>query len=483
MKKITTVLAALLMASSSMFATELSEYCDYPTGHENNAEFGDASGLVLLTISKQSDNELAVTIKERSDATVIIDFLEVVAYVDGDYYSFTCGTDEGTVLSEYKAIVTFDTMPENITLSSIYWSTTGWDGRWALWNLVVPFDAVCDYDYNDDVKPVMGTASVVSTTYSSITLGLDATDTDNDGVANTITDYVITDTANGITNSVVEANSNGEVTITGLNPATTYNFTIAAMDNAGNISDNTTTVTATTDELDELCIIDTFEDGTLRWEASEGSNDLYVVANPYIDGVNTSEYVLQGGRNTDANFWAAAMIRDIYLPGGLYNYLHVMMYRNTIGSVPKAKLSDTYSTEFEPISGQQTMVAGEWQDVVFDISGTFVSGTTIDFLYFMYDIGTLTENAVVYLDDVLLSNDMTPRVSSSAIKEVTTTESNAYAANGSIYVKSAQAEEIAIYTLTGSCVATSKAVESAEFALPSGCYLVKVGNKVSKVIL
>ena len=91
----------------------------------------------------------------------------------------------------------------------------------------------------DTEKPVMGTATLVSNTYKSAIIAVSATD--NDEVAS----YHIV-----CTNPAYEQTlspTDGTITLNNLTPATTYNFTITAIDLAGNESENAATVSFTTD--------------------------------------------------------------------------------------------------------------------------------------------------------------------------------------------------------------------------------------------
>ena len=57
-----------------------------------------------------------------------------------------------------------------------------------------------------------------------------------------------------------------------------------------------------------------------------------------------------------------------------------------------------------------SIVPNTWQDVVFDISDK----AQVDFVFFMADREELTEDAVVYIDDIIFSNDATPRTTPNA---------------------------------------------------------------------
>ncbi|VBB48383.1 exported hypothetical protein [uncultured Paludibacter sp.] len=103
------------------------------------------------------------------------------------------------------------------------------------------FDAVCAT--LDNIPPSMVSASVVGTpTFNSVNLQLSATD----DVTSPVTQFIINDSGNGITNRIVAADGTGNAVVSGLSASTTYNFVIKAKDGAGNISANSQTVSFTT---------------------------------------------------------------------------------------------------------------------------------------------------------------------------------------------------------------------------------------------
>ena len=95
----------------------------------------------------------------------------------------------------------------------------------------------------DDVKPVMGTAELVSTTFNSAVIAVTATDNEEVGkyhVVSATPEY-----------DKMLASTDGQITVTGLTPSTEYTLTITAIDLAGNESENAATVKVTTDKHDE----------------------------------------------------------------------------------------------------------------------------------------------------------------------------------------------------------------------------------------
>lgn len=147
--------------------------------------------------------------------------------------------------------------------------------------------------------------------------------------------------------------------------------------------------------------VDNFEGTNFGWEGLEGTAQ--VCTNLYKSGINLSEHVLYAERNVGANNWAGTILRNYKQTG--YQYVHAYMYRNNT-SVPNLKIFDSDDpVEFLPMN---TIVANEWQDVVFDISAYASRGT--DFLFFMVDrTEALSAQAWMLIDEVQLSNDATPR--------------------------------------------------------------------------
>lgn len=146
--------------------------------------------------------------------------------------------------------------------------------------------------------------------------------------------------------------------------------------------------------------VDDFEGVSKGWGSVEGLTE--VQNNAYKTGINLSDHVLYAERAVGAANWAGAILYNYKQTG--YNYVHAYMYRSN-GNVPNLKIFDTETpVEFVPMN---TVVAGQWQDVVFDISEYASRGT--DFLFFMVDRTDISVNVWMLIDEVQLSNDPTPR--------------------------------------------------------------------------
>ena len=92
----------------------------------------------------------------------------------------------------------------------------------------------------DNEKPSMSSASLVTKTAYRVVISVAATD--NVGV----TAYHVVDGGHSINTTIAPVV--GQIEITGLTPATSYNFTITALDAFGNESDNNKSVVVTTNE-------------------------------------------------------------------------------------------------------------------------------------------------------------------------------------------------------------------------------------------
>ena len=92
----------------------------------------------------------------------------------------------------------------------------------------------------DTEAPVMGTATLESTTHNSAVITVSATD----NITNPVTRFEVTDEAHSFSKTIVATDN--KITVNGLTPNTEYDFTIKAIDNYGNKSENSTNIVAIT---------------------------------------------------------------------------------------------------------------------------------------------------------------------------------------------------------------------------------------------
>ncbi len=151
--------------------------------------------------------------------------------------------------------------------------------------------------------------------------------------------------------------------------------------------------------------VDNFETNSRQWDNISCSS--VIVDNPYQTGLNVSCKCLQLTRTPGCDNWSGAITHLSQAVTG-YHYVHALMYRNN-GHQPNLKVTDEgVNLDIPPMT---TIAANVWQDVVFDVSDK----AQIDFIFFMADRDNLTEDAVVYIDDIVISNDATPRTAPNAM--------------------------------------------------------------------
>lgn len=222
---------------------QVSEWCDTPTGHLGDAEFGDTNARVLLTITKTGTNSVQVTLKPNTVAgnTNGIDYLYVITTPNATPYPAEAGADGTTAEAELSVTLTF---PENTTTANfmIQYSNPNWDGRWQIELSNVDITAECDGECNLTQAPTMGEVSVASKTYNSITLNVAGTDETGAEITSFLVSY-------GDQIDLPFKATDGKITIDGLTANTSYDFNIKAKDMCGNISTETKTISVTTESL------------------------------------------------------------------------------------------------------------------------------------------------------------------------------------------------------------------------------------------
>lgn len=114
--------------------TESLTYCDFATGHQGDANFGDANGRILLTLRLTAANKVQVTVKPNTEngAVKLLDFL-YVAPSGAKAPTYTAGADiaEGNGMASMSVEVEYETLPATMNFH-LEWSNPAWDGRWAL---------------------------------------------------------------------------------------------------------------------------------------------------------------------------------------------------------------------------------------------------------------------------------------------------------------------------------------------------------------
>ena len=226
------------------FTTDALVYCDFPTGNNGDANFGNPDGRILVSLIKITPQNVRVVVKSADAAIKNLDLIYIEA-AGANPHATTVGADAASSdLRVMSADISYPTIPAKYSFM-IQWSNPDWNGRWQINLNDVLESNLCPLP-TDDEAPVMVSASLVtgSETYNSAVLTVSATD--NDEVAN----YHVVDAANNYNKTIAPVGN--QITLTDLTPSTTYNFTVTALDLAGNESENSKTVAVSTHKL-EYC--------------------------------------------------------------------------------------------------------------------------------------------------------------------------------------------------------------------------------------
>lgn len=139
---------------------------------------------------------------------------------------------------------------------------------------------------------------------------------------------------------------------------------------------------------------------------AEDQSSFEVVPNPDKSGANPSDYVVKFLRDKDGVEWSgfyATLPNSVDLTEN--KYVHVKVWKPRISKVT-FKLEGAVNKEVESMY-EQTLV-NQWEDLVFDFSTLEGPYTKIVLCPDRVASGILTEDAIIYFDDLIINNDPTP---------------------------------------------------------------------------
>ena len=138
------------------------------------------------------------------------------------------------------------------------------------------------------------------------------------------------------------------------------------------------------------------------------SSNMTLVPNPDATGINTSNWVVKFVRDKDGvpwgGFWSPTAV-DVTN----YQYMHVKVWKPRISPI-KFKIQGGTAGDLETFSTGPQTSTGVWEDMVFDFTSKTGPYPTISFMPDFEDPLTLTNDIVIYFDDIILNNDPNPIV-------------------------------------------------------------------------
>ena len=282
-------------------------------------------------------------------------------------------------------------------------------------------------DVDDNEKPVMVSAELVSAGWDNAVIAVAATD--NHEVAA----FRVVETANSIDKKLLPAD--GKITLTGLTASTTYNFVITAIDGANNESANSKTVAVTTEEHH---IVPATAAPVPAWPAAQ-------VKSLYSDAY---EFAPASLNSYNEGWWDNPTLTEETV--GEDHFLHYNLYRNGMIGVQFAETSvatmekihiDVYASAagtitFRPITAGDadainntkqtlTLEAEKWNSFDFDMADFGNHNWTRLFQYAIegYQAGGLVgehicvDNVYFYRTTALVDNEKPTDVTAAKVSE------------------------------------------------------------------
>ena len=140
------------------FTTGVRSFCSFATGHLGQANFGDANGRILLTLTKLSASSVGVTVEPNNGGADVLDFVEVI--LGG--VSHTLGAVGGSAPTNTEIV--FDGLASLDFNINVLWHNHNWadaGGRWTTQSFAVteaelcpgPIDSeYCKYEDSQTIK-------------------------------------------------------------------------------------------------------------------------------------------------------------------------------------------------------------------------------------------------------------------------------------------------------------------------------------------
>ena len=218
-----------------------------------------------------------------------------------------------------------------------------------------------------------------------------------------------------------------------------------------------------------------------------------VVDNPDKGESNDSEKSGKIGRTSTDWYELVDMPCDFSIPAKEIRYVHVLV---KYPAQPDLILRLNQSGNDGNIRAQNLYTAvGAWQDMVFEIHGGD-DGIDVTNLRFLGDCGIENDplgyvlnntNEFGYIDEILVSQDPTPRITSTSINTFQPKDKDAnyniYSNNKTIFFQADHEMDVWIYDLRGNLI-NKYDEQSFTCRIPAqGLYILRIGQNIEKVIV
>jgi len=138
---------------------------------------------------------------------------------------------------------------------------------------------------------------------------------------------------------------------------------------------------------------------------AEDLSTMTLIPNPDPSGINTSATVVQFVRDKDGvpwgGFWSAL---PVPVDVTTNKYVHVKVWKPRVSPI-KFKLEGGDAGTLEAAAMNEQVLTGTWQDMVFDFSSKTGTYPVIAFMPDFEDPLALTDDIIIYFDDIIVNND------------------------------------------------------------------------------
>lgn len=217
-----------------------------------------------------------------------------------------------------------------------------------------------------------------------------------------------------------------------------------------------------------------------------------VVANPDKEGLNRSENAGKIGRTSSLWYELVNIPCNFSVPQNEYRYVHFFVRYPAQPDVVLRLNQAGNEGNNRPLNSYNNL--GEWQDLVFEISGG-ETGLVVFDLGYMADCGFENSPSGIvldnttnfgYIDEIIVSDDPTSRTIPTSV-EFKKEEADyfIYSKNGAIHLNAREDRDVDVWVYTINGYLIQKYYKTTHsFKVPiSGLYIVRVGNSVQKVFV